>query len=156
VRCKKCQTTQSVLLEMPLELPRSFLTPSSGIFMKWYSLNQPISFAEKCDAIARIDSRGISLALIGCLKPQLALVHSFPLQVKFAHNLMGKSFGKTSEGLMLVFLMKNIPISFLSLAGPSALVPPFFAFLACWRPDGLLSSEILGVVGSRLSPRRCT
>jgi len=53
---------QSVLLEMPLELPSNFLTPSSFIFMKWYSLNQPISFAEKWDAIARIDSRGISLA----------------------------------------------------------------------------------------------
>ena len=50
-----------------------------------------------------IDSLGISLALVGCLNPQLALVHSFPLQVKFAHNFIGRSLGKTSEGVMFGF-----------------------------------------------------
>jgi hypothetical protein len=63
------------------------------------------------------------------LNPQLVLAHSFPLQVKLAHNLMDKSLGKTSDAFMFGFLRKNIPISFLSLAGPSTLLP-FFAFFA--------------------------
>ncbi len=79
-----------------------------------------------CD---REDCLARDLAGFGCLNPQLAFVHSLPLQVKLAHNLMGKSLGKTSDGLMLGFLRKNIPISFLSLAGPSTLLP-FLAFFA--------------------------
>ena len=79
------KTNQVVLLEMPLALPRSFLTSSLGTFMNVHNkvgCNYKDSFA--------------LLALVECLNPQLALTHSFPLQVKLAHNLMDKSLGKTS------------------------------------------------------------
>jgi hypothetical protein len=69
---------QAVSLEMPLVLPRSFLTPSviSGIFMKWYSLNQPMLFLLKWLAIVMIVSRLSSDGLLGWMKSHEVLLHS--------------------------------------------------------------------------------
>jgi hypothetical protein len=39
-------------------------------------------------------------SLPGVSKSQLVLIHSFPLQVKFAQSFLGISFGKMSVGLM--------------------------------------------------------
>ncbi len=91
---------------MPLVLPRSFLTPSvmAGIFMKWYSLNQPMLVLLKWLAITVIVSRLRSDGFLGWTKLHAALLHSLPLQVKFAQIFSGTTFGKTSDGLMDGFL----------------------------------------------------
>jgi hypothetical protein len=49
-------------------------------------------------------SQGILLALVGCLKPQLVLVHSFPLAGEISTQLDGQILPKNLGGLMLGFL----------------------------------------------------
>jgi hypothetical protein len=105
VQCGE-RENQAVLLEMPLVLPRSLLTPSviSGIFMKWYSLNQRMLVLLKRSAIAMIVSRLSSDGFLGWMKSHEALLHSLPLQVKFAQIFSGMTFGKTLDGLIDGFL----------------------------------------------------
>jgi hypothetical protein len=93
------RTNQAILLEMPLVLSRSFLTPSvmSGIFMKWYSLNQPMVVLLKWSTIAMIVSCLSSDGFLGWTKSHAALLHSFPLHVKLAQIFSGMTFGKTVE-----------------------------------------------------------
>ncbi len=99
VQCGE-RANQAVLLEMPLVLPRSFLAPSvmSGIFMKRYSLNQPMLVLLKWSAIAMIVLRLSLDGFLGWTKLHEALLHSLPLQVKFAQIFSGMTFGKHRMG----------------------------------------------------------
>jgi hypothetical protein len=69
-----------------------------GIFMKWYSLNQPMLVLLKWLAIAMILLRLSLDGFLGWTKLHETLLHSLPLQVKFAQIFLGMTFGKTSDG----------------------------------------------------------
>lgn len=115
MQCRKYQTNRAVLLEMPLVLLRSFLTPSSGIFMKWYLLNQLISFAEKCNAIARIVSHGILLALVGWLFEATISVGAFfslasEVSTQLDGQILWKNIGWIDVGVLEVGHSHFLPI----------------------------------------------
>jgi hypothetical protein len=124
-----------------------------GIFMKLFLLNQPMSFLIKWLAITMIVLRLSSEAFLRWAKSQLALVHSFSLQVKFVQSFSGISFVKMSAGLMDGLQKKIIPESFFSLAAVSTFTPQRGFFCLRW-PEGL-PLFVLGVVGLPLPPLRC-